>query len=108
VDLQILGIGRNAHIAFNEPGSSFESRTRVVSGIQSPPESPKTAITMGIATILDSRKILLLVSGESKAKPLVNAVEGKITESVPASVLQRHPDVVVIADVAGASRLSKK
>jgi len=109
LDLQIIGIGRNAHIAFNEPGSSFQSRTRIVDLVErSSEQSPRTAITMGIGTILDSRRILLLVSGASKAKSLTNALEGKITESVPASALQLHSDVVVIADEASASLLSKK
>jgi len=109
LDLQILGIGRNAHIAFNEPGSSFKSRTRVVNVIEGGAlEFPKTAITMGIGTILESRKILLLASGESKAEPLASAFEGEITESVPASALQLHGNVVVIADEASASRLTKK
>jgi len=97
IDLQILGIGRNGHIAFNEPGSRFDSRTRIVTVAA---EVPKTAITMGIGTIMESRRILLLASGEAKAGVLAAALEGPVTEELPASVLQRHPDVTVIADEA--------
>jgi glucosamine-6-phosphate deaminase len=92
IDLQILGIGSNGHIAFNEPGSGFDSRTRIVSlGDQG------RAITLGLATILEARQILLLASGEPKANILRAAVDGPVTEFVPASVLQRHSDVTVIA-----------
>jgi glucosamine-6-phosphate deaminase len=102
IDLQILGIGVNGHIAFNEPGSSFASRTRIVTVAS---DAQKTAITMGIATILESRRILLLASGEAKAEILAAALEGPVTEDLPASVLQRHPDVIVIADDACSARL---
>lgn len=108
IDLQILGIGRNGHIAFNEPGSSFKSRTRIVNITEgSFADSPRVAITMGIGTILDSRRILLLASGKSKGEALAKALEGEVTESVPASVLQRHKDVVVIADDDCAVYLGK-
>src|SRR5204862_5307304 len=96
IDLQILGIGRNGHIAFNEPGSRFDSRTRVVTLEQGDASNtPGTAITMGIATILDARRILLLSSGPQKAAILATAIQGPLTEAVPASVLQKHPEVLV-------------
>ena len=96
IDLQILGIGRNGHIGFNEPGSSFESRTRVVTlAHEGPPGTPPTAVTMGIATILDSRRILLLAAGD-KADILRKAIEGPMTEDLPASALQQHPDVTIL------------
>lgn len=106
IDLQILGIGRNGHIAFNEPGSKLDSRTRLVTlepdGV---PASSKTAITMGVATILESRRVLLLSSGSSKAGVLAKALEGPVDENIPASFLQRHRDTVVITDEASASQL---
>jgi glucosamine-6-phosphate deaminase len=96
IDLQILGIGRNGHIGFNEPDSPFDSRTRpVVLAHEGPPGTPRTAVTMGIATILDARRILLLAAGD-KAGILRKALEGPVTETVPASVLQRHADVTVL------------
>lgn len=108
IDLLIVGIGANGHIAFNEPGSAFDSRTRIV---QLAPETiqragsnvPHTAITMGIATILDARKILLLVSGAEKTEVVRRALRGPVSETVPASALQRHSDVIVIMDEAAAS-----
>lgn len=109
VDLQLLGIGRNGHIAFNEPGTSFESRTHVISLAEdtikdnarffsSPEDVPTKAITMGIATILESKEIILLAYGKSKAEALHSLVKGEITEDFPASVLQRHGNVTIIAD----------
>ena len=105
IDLLIVGIGLNGHIAFNEPGSSFDSRTRVVTlapeTIQAASqEIPHTAITMGIGTILEARKILLLASGAKKAEILRRALRGPVTEAVPASALQLHPNVIVITDKA--------
>lgn len=107
VDLQILGIGRNGHIAFNEPGSRFDSRTRLVT-LASPPAntSATQAITMGVATILESRKILLLSSGEDKARILAQAIDNPVSEAVPASALQFHSDVTVIADADSSGCLS--
>jgi glucosamine-6-phosphate deaminase len=108
IDLLICGIGANGHIAFNEPGSPMDSRTRFVSladstmrGLRSkftPEESPRRAITMGLATILESRKILLLANGKEKASILARAIRGPVTTDVPASVLQSHPNVTVITD----------
>lgn len=116
VDLAVLGIGRDGHIGFCEPGMSFESRTTVVTLDESTrqanagdlvelKETPKQAITMGLATIFKSRKILLLASGEHKAKILAEAINGEITEKVPASILQDHPDATVIADEAAGNQL---
>lgn len=118
-DLQVLGIGTNGHIGFNEPGTSFSAKTAVVelaeSTIQAnapvfgtdPESMPTHAITMGIAEIMTARKILLLANGASKADIMKLALQGPVTEDVPASVLQRHPNVVVLCDEAAASHLSK-
>jgi glucosamine-6-phosphate deaminase len=108
VDVQILGIGLNGHIAFNEPGSRFDSRTRLVTLADTSTVLPRQAISMGVGTILESRKILLLSSGEAKARILSQALEGPMTEALPASALQRHPDVTVIADLDSARYLSGK
>jgi glucosamine-6-phosphate deaminase len=107
IDLLIVGIGANGHIAFNEPGSPFDSRTRVVTlapeTIQNAGAGiPHAAITMGIATILDAGRILLLASGAKKAEILRRALRGPVSETVPASALQRHSDVIVIMDEAAA------
>ena len=107
IDLQILGIGRNGHIAFNEPGSSFDSRTRVVK-LAEPPAFANTAITMGTATILDARRILLLASGADKAEMLASALEGPLTEMLPASALQLHADLTVMAEASSATHLIRK
>lgn len=109
VDLQVLGLGHNGHIGFNEPGDIFEKSTHVVnlqdSTIQanarffdSFDQVPRRAITMGIASIMRARCILLLVSGESKAEIVKTALTGDITPRVPASVLQLHPNVMVVGD----------
>ena len=106
IDLCILGIGSNGHIAFNEPGSSFKSRTRVVDlslqTIQdnsrffgSAEDVPKQAITMGLGTIMESKKIVLMANGEHKLIILTVAMNGKVTETVPASILQNHNNVEV-------------
>jgi glucosamine-6-phosphate deaminase len=117
VDLQILGIGVDAHIGFNEIGSSLGSRTRVKTLTQrtrqdnaryfgSIDDVPQTALTMGIQTILESQSILLLATGTSKAKAIRDTVEGPITASVPASALQLHPSVTLAIDREAASALS--
>ncbi|WP_059172059.1 glucosamine-6-phosphate deaminase [Bacillus sp. FJAT-27445] len=109
VDLQLLGIGRNGHIAFNEPGTPFSSRTHIISLTEetiadnarffaSPEEVPTKAITMGISTILESKEIILLANGKSKAEAIRSLVKGEITEDFPASALQRHGNVTIIAD----------
>lgn len=111
IDLQILGIGINGHIGFNEPGTPFDSRTDVVqltdSTIQvnsrffkSSDEVPNQAITMGIGTIMESKEIIMLISGEHKADALHRTIYGEVTENFPASVLQTHDHVTVIADAA--------
>lgn len=114
IDLLIVGIGANGHIAFNEPGSSSKSRTRVVElapetianarkHFENELEIPLTAITMGLGTILEARRILLLASGPDKSDVVNRALRGPVSESVPASVLQLHSEVVVILDeTAGA------
>jgi glucosamine-6-phosphate deaminase len=106
IDLCILGIGTNGHIAFNEPGSSFLSRTRVVDldeqTIQdnsrffgSVDDTPKQAITMGLGTIMESKKIVLMANGKHKLNILKVAMNGEVTEDVPASILQNHDNVKV-------------
>lgn len=116
IDLQILGIGRNGHIGFNEPGSSLGSRTRVKtlaprtlqdnSRLLQPGQvQPELAITMGIGTIMEARRILLLATGEHKAAAVAGALEGAITAMHPASVLQAHEHVRVLLDESAASRL---
>jgi glucosamine-6-phosphate deaminase len=116
IDLQILGIGRNGHLAFNEPGSSFDSRTRVVALTQDSREAnsrffpslddvPTHAITQGLGTILEARHLLVVVSGPEKAAAVSRAVVGPVTEDVPASVLQTHPNVTLLLDHAAASLL---
>lgn len=107
IDLQVLGIGVNGHIGFNEPGTSFESLTHIVELTQStidanqkyfdkPEDMPRSAITMGIKTILQAKKIVLLISGESKQEAYTRLRTGEITEDFPASALHLHPDVTVI------------
>jgi len=106
IDLCILGIGTNGHLAFNEPGSSFDSRTRVVDLFEqtikdnsrffdSIDDVPKQAITMGLGTIMESKKIVLMVNGDHKLNILNVAMNGEVTEYVPASILQRHDNVEV-------------
>ena len=113
IDLLISGIGVNGHIAFNEPGSTLDSRTRIVeladSTIElmkisfSPRDLPRQAITMGLGTILEARGILLLASGSRKAQILGRALTGQITTDVPASVLRLHSNLTVIADEEAAA-----
>lgn len=115
VDLQVLGIGMNGHIGFNEPGSSFDSRTRVVDLTEQTvsvnrekteaQSLPAQAVSMGMGTIAESRRVLLLASGEGKAEIIARAVKGPVTPDVPASALQRHPSVIVVLDAAAASRI---
>ncbi|MEH7356082.1 glucosamine-6-phosphate deaminase [Neobacillus drentensis] len=116
IDLQILGIGSNGHIGFNEPGTTFTSQTHVIKlapstinanarffkGIE---DVPTKAITMGISTIMKSKEILLLVSGENKKEAMGKLLNGKVSESFPASVLKNHPCVTIIADKAAISGL---
>jgi glucosamine-6-phosphate deaminase len=110
IDLLIVGVGANGHIAFNEPGSAFDSRTRLV---QLAPETirnaqrhfgnepvPASAITMGVGTILEARRILLLAAGSAKANAVERTLRGPVSASVPASALQLHSNVIVILDEA--------
>src|SRR5499427_8381247 len=119
IDLQILGIGRNGHIGFNEPTSSLASRTRLKvlsretlddnSKFFAPgEESPRCAVTMGIGTILEARKVLLLATGASKAAAVAKSIEGPITSGVSASALQLHPDVTFLLDELAAAQLTQR
>ena len=118
IDFQILGIGRNGHIGFNEPGTPFDGQTHLVdlapSTIEAnarffdnPEDVPKQAISMGIANIMAAKTIVLMAYGQEKADAIKATVEGPVTEDVPASVLQNHDDVVLIIDEAAASKLIK-
>lgn len=116
IDLQLLGIGRSGHIGFNEPLSALFSRTRE-KGLtkttieqnaplfDSPEDMPKRAFTMGIGTILDAKRILLLAAGEEKAEILAKAVEGPVTAMISATALQLHPATTIIVDEEAAGRL---
>jgi glucosamine-6-phosphate deaminase len=115
IDLLVVGIGANGHIAFNEPGSDFDSRTRVVDLAPEtmanakrhfgPEAVPRRAITMGVATILDAHRILLLASGTAKGDAVERAVRGPVSTVMPASALQLHGDVTVIVDAGANARL---
>ncbi len=116
LDLQILGIGGNGHIAFNEPGSSLGSRTRIKTLTEKtitdnarffddPEQVPRYAITMGIGTIMDAKNLLLLGSGEGKANAIKATLEGPITAMVPATIVQLHQHASVLIDEAAASTL---
>lgn len=118
IDLQILGIGNNGHIGFNEPGSGIYTKTRLVNLTNSTrqansfefanmSEVPRQAITMGISTILRSKKIILMAWGEAKADAVKKSVEEDDTEVVPASFLQNHDDVTFVLDEAAASQLTR-
>ena len=118
LDLQLLGIGRTGHIGFNEPGSTSRSRTRIItldhltrrdnsSYFRDPEEVPIQALTMGIGTILETRRILLLAFGEHKADIVRRAFEGEPDSEVPASYLQQHDNALVILDAAAASHLTR-
>jgi len=119
IDLQVLGIGHNGHVGFNEPSSSLASRTRIKtltrrtleenSRLFAPGEfQPKLAITMGIATIMGARRIMLLATGEEKAQAVASMVEGPVTAMCPASALQLHEHVTVLLDEAAASGLAHR
>ena len=117
VDVQILGIGANGHIGFNEPTSSLSSRTRVKTlaertkadnarFFEEGEKVPSHCVTQGLGTIMDARNVVLLAIGANKADALAGAVEGPVSAMCPASVLQFHPHVLVIADDAAASKLT--
>lgn len=117
IDFQILGIGQNGHIGFNEPGTKFDIMTHVVDLSESTIKAnarffadesqvPRQAISMGIASILKSKQIILMAWGKEKAEAVQGMIEGNISEQLPASILQRHNNVIVIADKAAASKLA--
>ena len=116
IDLQLLGIGMNGHIGFNEPDIRFEKTTHIVHLDDStitanarffttPDEVPKKAITMGIKSIMHAKKVLLVAGGPEKEEIIKKALYGPITPDVPASILQLHPDVTIVADEAALSKL---
>ncbi|MEX2159215.1 MAG: glucosamine-6-phosphate deaminase [Dehalococcoidia bacterium] len=116
LDLAVLGIGRNGHLAFNEPGSAFDSVARRVALTRASREAyaaafgslestPAYGLTLGLADLMAARSVLLLAGGASKAGPVALALEGPVTEDVPASVLQRHADVTVLLDREAAANL---
>jgi glucosamine-6-phosphate deaminase len=118
IDLQVLGIGGDGHIAFNEPGSSFASRTRVKALYEQTiidnarffdkvEHVPRFAITMGIGTILEAKKILLIASGEKKADVVAKFIEGPVTSQITASALQLHSYATVVLDQGAASKLER-
>lgn len=118
VDIQLLGIGNNGHIAFNEPCEEFPEKTHIVDLTQntieanarffsSMDEVPKKALTMGIGTIMKAKKIVLLANGAKKAQTIYDTVYGPITPKVPASILRLHPDVTIFADEEAAALLNK-
>lgn len=117
IDIQLLGIGRNGHIGFNEPSSSLQSRTRIKTLTRATIDDnarffsadeyqPHLAITMGIGTILESKKLVLIATGEGKALAIKSCVEGPLSAACPASALQLHERVVLVIDEAAASQLS--
>jgi glucosamine-6-phosphate deaminase len=119
IDIQILGIGRNGHIGFNEPGSSLSSRTRVKTLAEETirdnarfftdeQEIPRFCLTMGIGTVMEAKIIILLASGKDKSEAIKNCVEGALTASVPASALQLHPRVKILVDEEAGSLLTNK
>jgi glucosamine-6-phosphate deaminase len=119
IDLQVLGIGTNGHVAFNEPGSSLGSRTRPktleastwadnMKGLDPTKPLPNFAITMGVGTIMDARHLLMLASGDGKAEIIREMAEGPVTSEVPASALQMHPRATVVLDEASAAKLKRR
>lgn len=119
IDLQILGIGNNGHIGFNEPDTYFEARTHLADlnketieansrYFEKKEDVPKKALSMGIGSIMKAKKIVLLASGESKAKAVEKMIFGKIEPGVPASILQLHEDVIIILDKEAASLIINK
>ena len=119
VALQLLGLGHNGHIGFNEPGAAFEKETHCVNLTErtieankrffaSADDVPKQAFTMGIKTIMQAKKILVIASGEDKAEILKEAFFGPVTPAVPASILQLHNNVIVVGDQAVLSKLTNK
>lgn len=119
VDIQVLGIGQNGHIGFNEPGTPFDEPTHIVDLTENTRQAnarffdddinkvPTQAITQGIGTIMKAKKILLVANGANKADAVKAMVEGEVDVECPASILQNHPDVIVFVDQEAASKLSK-
>ncbi len=116
IDLQLLGLGNNGHIGFNEPGDSFDATTHLVNltvstinankrFFEKEEDVPRQAYTVGIKTIMQAKKILLVVSGESKADILSKAFLGPVTNEIPASILKLHDDVTIVGDEAALSKL---
>ncbi len=116
IDMQLLGMGHNGHIGFNEPSDTFDLETHVVDLTErtieanarffaTPNEVPRQALTMGIKTIMQARRILVVVSGEDKADAVKAALTGPVTPKVPASILQLHPNVMLVADKAAMSKV---
>ena len=116
IDLQVLGIGSDGHIAFNEPGSSLASRTRIVSltpqtikdnarFFKKAADVPKQALSMGVGSIMEARRVVLLAFGANKADPVKGAVEGGVSQFCTASALQMHPDCWFFCDAAAAAKL---
>jgi glucosamine-6-phosphate deaminase len=117
INLQLLGIGSNGHLAFNEPGTPFDSVTQVVDLVESTIQDnarffdydlskvPTQSITMGIENIMEAEKILLIASGKNKAEAIYQTVKGEVSTDWPASILQRHQDVTVVVDEEAASLL---
>jgi glucosamine-6-phosphate deaminase len=119
IDLQLLGVGTDGHIAFNEPSSSLASRTRIKSltretvrdnarFFENESEVPRLALTMGVGTILESRECLLLATGENKAEAVQATIEGPVTAQITASALQLHANTILVIDEAAASRLERQ
>jgi glucosamine-6-phosphate deaminase len=120
IDLFLGGMGSNGHIAFNEPGSSFTLRTRFITLSDKtikdnsrffdndPSKVPSTALTVGIATVMDAREVVIIVTGKNKAHTLKSVVEGEITESLPLSCLQKHPNSIIVCDKDAVEELKQK
>jgi len=119
IDLQLLGLGHNGHIGFNEPADSFVLGTHLVNLTTSTIEAnkrffasesdvPRQALTMGIRNIMQAKKVLVVVSGEDKAEAVAKSFAGPVTPQVPASILQIHPDVILVADEAALSKFPNK
>ena len=119
IDLQLLGLGRNGHIGFNEPADKFTLGTHVVNLTEntidankrfftSEADVPRQALTMGVKHIMQAKRVLVVVSGIEKADAVVKTLSGKIDPQVPASILQIHPDVIIVADRAALSKLPSR